>query len=273
MKACAQNRARMHCYLDSELSPAEVLEFEKHLMDCPECHAQYQELRAVSDVVRGARPLYDVPDKSLAKAQALVAADESTRKRRIIGRAAAGLVAAGACVVVVWVMTYPMASAFPKFASDTHARYVRREMPLGIVSSRPEVVSRWLSSNLGFSLQLPNYPVNGGELKRYRLVGAGILNYGGNRMAFAGYEMDGKPISLLMASTRPAPPEGGDVYRSGKLVFRFFERDGYNVITWTDHDVHYGLVSDLGARGAESCVICHGSASERRVIEELKRGR
>jgi hypothetical protein len=85
--------------------------------------------------------------------------------------------------------------------------------------------------------------------------------------------MDRTPITLLMTSDPVAAPSGGVVYRSGALTFHFTDRKGLKLIAWTDRGIHYSLVSELGARGAESCIICHGRDDDRRVIEELRPGR
>jgi anti-sigma factor RsiW len=261
----------MHLYIDGELPPAEVLEFEKHLMECPGCRTQYERLRTVVDLIRGAKPLYDAPESSRVKAYSLVRRREATDTW--LRMAAAVLVAAG-LGLSAWLLARPVTPAhFPEFAADVHRQYAAARTRLGITSSKPEAVSAWLQSRVDFPLELPDYPVGPGGRKLYGLVGAGLLQYAGERVAYVAYEMDHQPISLLMASTPQAAPSGGDVYRSGKLTFRFFDRQGLKVITWTDRGIHYGLVSEMGARGAESCVICHGREGDRRVIEELKPGR
>jgi hypothetical protein len=46
-----------------------------------------------------------------------------------------------------------------------------------------------------FHLTLPNYPEGGP--KRYALVGARLMQYRGEDVAYLAYEMDRKPISLI----------------------------------------------------------------------------
>jgi anti-sigma factor RsiW len=267
MSACSGGQESIHRYLDAEMTAQETIEFEKHLIECSQCRAQYQGLRAVSDLVRGARPLYDVPEASFQAARRLVERAESERRRFALR--AAGLAAAAACagvLLVVWRMQEP---PFPIFAGQAHRKFTEGGTQLGILSSDPQAVSEWLRPRIEFPLRLPDYPVNGGELKRYRLAGAGVMPYAGRRSAFIAYDMGGKPITLLMSAAPRAAPSGGDVYRSGKLVFRFFERDGLHVISWTDRGIHYALVSELGGRGADSCTVCHGEAAERHLIDGL----
>jgi anti-sigma factor RsiW len=267
---CTEVREKLHLYVDDELPQAEVLELEKHLVECPACSAEYQNVRMVVDTVRGAQPLYDVPESSLEAARALVAAHRTAPRWSL--RAAAVLVALGLGALAAFWLWSDRSGQFAAFAADTHLRYARGAMPLDIASENPDAVSRWLRSRLPFHLDLPDYPVEPGQRKRYRLVGARLLQYVNDDVGYLAYEMDGKPISLLVASAARTAPSGGDVYRSGRLVFHFTYHKGLKVISWTDSGVHYALVSEVAARGAESCVICHGSAAERRVIEELRPG-
>ncbi len=270
MNPCAEARQKLHLYVDDELPPAEVLELEKHLVECPACSAEYQNVRIVVDTVRGAKPLYDVPESSLETARALVAAHYTAPRWSFRAAAIPAALVLGA-LVVFWLWS-DRSPQFAAFAADSHLRYARGAMPLDVVSEDPEVVSRWLRTRLPFHLDLPDYPVEPGERKPYRLVGARLLQYLDDDVGYLAYQMDGKPISLLLASSPRAAPAGGDVYRSGRILFHFSYHKGLKVISWTDSGVHYALVSQVAARGAESCVICHGSAAERRVIEELQPG-
>jgi anti-sigma factor RsiW len=187
--------------------------------------------------------------------------------------AAAAVAAAVVCFLGLLLVSPSSAREFRAFAVDSHLRYVKGSMPLDITSADPETVSRWLGGRLPFHLQWPDYPLDGGKAKRYRLTGARLLQYANSDVAFLAYEMDRTPITLLMTSDPVAAPSGGVVYRSGALTFHFTDRKGLKLIAWTDRGIHYSLVSELGARGAESCIICHGRDDDRRVIEELRPGR
>ena len=88
-------------------------------------------------------------------------------------------------------------------------------------------------------------------------------------MAYLAYEMDGKPISLLISSSERIVPSSGESYRSGGLTFYFSAEQGLRVITWKDKGLTYAQVSDLDVKGAESCAICHGAEGDRRKFEGL----
>lgn len=262
---CAEIRSKIHLYLDGELPQGDVLELERHLLECGPCNAEYQSLRAVVDTLRGARPLYEPPEGSFEAVRTMVCRHGAVRPLFRVAAAAASIAIVGLLLLLWWEAF--RTPRFDAFAADSHLRYAKGAMPLDVASDKPEDVSRWLRSRLPFSLELPDHPVGPGERKPYRLVGARLLQFVNDDVGYLAYEMNGRPISLLLASSPGAAPSGGEILRSGKLVFHFTQHKGLKVISWTDRGLHYSLVSELAARGVESCVICHGSAAGRRMIE------
>lgn len=95
------------------------------------------------------------------------------------------------------------------------------------------------------------------------------MQFRGEEVAYVAYEMDHRPISLLISSSDQVLPTHGESYRSGGLTFHFSSADGLRVITWRDKGLAYAQVSDLNVRGAESCAICHGAEGDRRKFEGL----
>lgn len=265
MISCAHAQARIALYIDGELTGAEALELEAHLTECEGCRPLHHELRLSVDEVRGASPLYDVPAESYEKATQMVVAWErrGTILRFAPWAAALTVLAAGAGI-------YALAqkpTGYVRFAARAHENYSRQAFPLDIKSSNPEVVSAWLRPRVPFHLSLPSYPEGG--VKRYSLVGARLMQYRGEDVAYLAYEMDRKPISLLISSSSRVAPSGGESYRSGGLNFSFSSEDGLRIISWRDRGLTYAQVSDINVKGAESCAICHGAESERKKFEGL----
>jgi len=131
------------------------------------------------------------------------------------------------------------------------------------------VVSAWLVPRVPFHLKLPNYPE--GRPKPYTLAGARLMQYRGEDVAYLAYQMDRKPISLLISSSSRILPSGNETYQSEGLTFYFSSDQGLRIITWKDKGLTYAQVSDLDVKGAESCAICHGAEGERRKFEGLGR--
>ena len=193
----------------------------------------------------------------------------------IFPRCGHGAAAAAAIVVLVgglgiWLLARGRpAQQFENFATEIHLRYAKKAMPLDVVSSDPRIVSDWLGARLPFHVELPNYPSAPRQEKPYVLVGARLLQYLNDDIGYLAYEMKGRPISLLMASSPATAPDGGEIYNSGKLRFHISYNRGLRTMSWTDAGLNYCLISESGAGGSESCVICHGSAAERQKFQEL----
>ena len=66
------------------------------------------------------------------------------------------------------------------------------------------------------SLDLPNYPEGGAQTDA--LAGARLMQYRGENVAYVAYEMDSKPISLLISSSERIMPSSAESYRSGGLT-------------------------------------------------------
>jgi anti-sigma factor RsiW len=208
--------------------------------------------------------LYEVPEQSYAAIQGMVANwERRQRQRRWVGAMAAGAVLMA--VAIGWVSA--ARSGYEEFAAQAHRNYTLGAFPLDVASNQPPVVSHWLEPRVPFHLTLPNYPEGGP--KRYALVGARLMQYRGEDVAYLAYEMDRKPISLLISSSSRIIPTAGESYKSGGLTFYFSSEQGLRIITWTDKGLAYAQVSDLDVKGAESCMICHGAEGERRKFEGL----
>jgi anti-sigma factor RsiW len=264
MMSCSEVRPRIALYVDREVTGAEALDFEAHLTECAECRRAYDDLRGTVDALRGARPLYEAPEQSYAAIQGMVANWERRKRQR---RWAPAVAAAAVLVAVAVAWVSAARPGYEKFAAQAHRKYALGAFPLDVASNQPPVVSDWLEPRVPFHLRLPNYPEGGP--KRYALVGARLMQYRGEDVAYLAYEMDRKPISLLISSSSRIMPPAGESYQSGGLTFYFSSEQGLRIITWKDKGLAYAQVSDLDVKGAESCVICHGAEGERRKFEGL----
>lgn len=265
MVNCREIRPRIALYVDREVTGAEALDFEAHLTECVDCRRVYDDLRGAVDAVRGARPLYEAPEGSYASVLKTVSEWERRQGRRRWAPFAVAAAVLAAMALGVWISAGN--AAYESFAAQAHWNYARGAFPLDIRSSEPQAVSHWLEPRVPFHLTLPNYPEGGS--KRYALSGARLMQYRGEDIAYVAYEMDRKPISLLIASSSRILPSGGESYRSGGLIFYFSSQQGLRIISWKDKGLTYAQVSDLDVKGAESCAICHGAEGERRKFEDL----
>ena len=278
MIGCDDAKNSIALYLDRELSGLEALEFEAHLTQCAACRLAYENSRAVVDGIRAASPLYEVPEQSYANIeQFVVQQDKGPRRHHSLALAAATALVLGV-IIGAWFSSRAArkhAVPYSSFAAEAHLLYARGAFPLDIVSREPRAVADWLGGRLPFHLTLPNYPEPNGsrEQKKYSLVGARLLQYLDQDVAYLAYEMDHKPISLVIASSAQVFPSGEDTYQSGGLTFYSTAAKGLRMMTWADKGLTYALVSTLDVRGSESCVICHGSANDRPKLDNLRPSR
>jgi anti-sigma factor RsiW len=289
MGRCDEMSARMALYLDDELLGDERVLFEGHLDVCRACRDKLESDRRFLQSVRGARPLYDSPPellevvkKTLGDAQSVPAA---ARKRSgavnpALMRAATGLASSpgrrilAVCLIVLFVAGFGWLylirrdrtrppSEFATMAVETHMRHLRGQLPFEIASDSPEEISGWFAGKVSFSLTLPNYEEPAGEEKPYRLEGARLVAFKSDYAAYVAYKMKNRPISLVVTSDSIALPSGGEEIVSKNITFHYDSIDGLKVITWADRGLTYALVSDLEARGQQSCIVCHlGTADQ-----------
>lgn len=264
-------------YLDDELQGEERALFEAHLAVCSCCQAALEEERRLIATLRQARPLYPLPPTLPARLARLLRHAAPTRSlphRRFFWiAAAAAVVLAAIATAVVWRATHapaPGPSEIAQVAVHTHQRYVRGQLPLEIQSHSPEEISRWFENKVPFNLKLPNYPEYPGQAKPYELRGARLISFHEDYAAYVCYQLQGRPISLLVTSSTIAQPTGGEIIRWGGLDFHFDALNGWKVLTWTDQGLTYALVSDFEERGQASCIVCHPGPQDRFMFEGLK---
>jgi hypothetical protein len=155
-------------------------------------------------------------------------------------------------------------------AANAHMRHIQGQLPLEISSEVPERISDWFIGKVPFVLRLPNYQEASGQEKLYRLEGARLVGYKTDYAAYIAYQMQTRPISLVVTSEAVAQPSGGEAIRANGIEFHFNSINGLKVITWSDRGLTYALVSDLEERGQQSCVVCHAGTKDKNLIEPLK---
>jgi anti-sigma factor RsiW len=272
---CAEATRDIALYIDHELKGQEALEMEAHLTGCASCRLVYQDSRAAIDAVRAASPFYEVPDQCYVKIRKLVESGErGPLHRRWMPLSAVAALVVGIVIGMWFSFSLSKKNSIPfeyaSFAAEEHLLYAKGAFPLDIVSSEPQVVSDWLSGRVRFHVRLPEYPSSNWQQKRYTLVGARLVQYFDEDVAYLAYEMDRKPISVLIASSPHLAPAGGETYRSGDLTFHFAEEKGLRMITWTDRGLTYAQVSTVDLPGAASCGVCHGSSQDRPKLDNLR---
>jgi anti-sigma factor RsiW len=264
---CDATRRLLAAYLDGELVDGEDALVEAHLQNCDACRVILRSEADVASAIAAGIQRHRAPEALGEGVRSLVR--RGPRRRRW------PLAAAAAAVLLVGFLSWrpgftPPSVEDPELvavAVHSHLRYAAGRLPLEFLSDKPDEVARWFDGRVPFHVTIPAYPVAPGERKFYALEGARLVTVGGDYAAYLAYRMDGRPISLLIASAEKVKPSGRDTVTWGHLTFYSESAAGLKVITWSDNGLTYALASDVAVSGARSCMVCHGTPTERRKIE------
>jgi anti-sigma factor RsiW len=265
---CDATRRLLTAYLDGELVNGEAATIEGHLRECADCREILRGESAVASAIAGGVPRHRAPEALGEQVRRIVA--RPPRRAPWVLAVSVALATLVVASFAWWRGTLRTTPAHPEMvtvAVDSHLRHADGRLPLEIRSDSPEAVSQWFEGRVPFHVTVPAYPVAPGERKFYSLEGARLVTVGGDYAAYLSYRMDGRPISLLIASADKVRPSGRDTVTWGPLTFYCDTAAGLKVITWSDNGLTYALASDVAVSGARSCMVCHGTPSERRKIE------
>jgi len=291
---CEVNMSRIDLYLDDELAEDELEVFNRHIKECSSCAEELIERRRFLERIRAARPLYPVSPKLRREVAAVLGelADSRTvpaRGRpvtRIMGKSRAwlgwlssrpipALVAsilaiAGVTTLSRLSLTEARANAFVNMAAQTHRQQVTGQLPLEVRTNSPSEISAWFADKVPFRFRLPTYQETSGQGQKYELTGGRLVDFKGVQAAYISYRMHARIISLVLTPASSSVAAGGETTVSKGLTFHAHRRDELQVVTWSVHNLTYALVSDVNLPIGQSCTVCHASAKDKNLIQNLK---
>jgi anti-sigma factor RsiW len=232
---CHDAQTLMHGYLDRELELTAVLQYERHVQECPACAKGLGEQQAMQKAVHADALYYKAPDRLRERLRVSLRKQGGRRAVRFPIR----WVVAAACVVFFVGFGFLLAqftlapSAHERLVQEVayaHIRSLQVDHKVDMPSSDQHTVKPWFNGKLDYSPPTPDL-----RKQDFTLVG-GRLDY-----------LDSRPVAALVYSRRDHfinvflwPAAANEVSEPRRDA-----RQGYQIINWTKGGMNFWVVSDL----------------------------
>jgi anti-sigma factor RsiW len=232
----SDNSLLVHGYLDGELDPAHALELEHAITADAALAAERDSTQALRDLIRDRLARERAPAGLRSRIEAAVGL-RRTRPRPTWGM----LVAASVLVAVMasgttWLTSHePRTDAAAEMVVADHLRALMASQPTDVSSSDRHTVKPWFNGRVPQAPKVVDLTREG-----YPLIGGRIDVIGRMPVPTLVYRHRQHLISLT------AVPATGVKWPARRTIA------GFNVLDWSDNDVRYWAVSDLGASDLDS---------------------
>jgi anti-sigma factor RsiW len=258
---------QLAAYAEGQLDERARARVERHLARCSECGA------ALTDIQAGIRLASSIAHEPMPAAVAshiraqLRATDVAARKTapwHLGWRIAAATVAAMVATGVYWQINRPwvqlhaaaaVPNQFEREGRALHDRVKSGAAPLAFRSNDEQALWRWLASE---GAPVTSMAITRPDEQRSQFIaeGAAVHTVAGVRASVLSYRIDGRPVTLVLASSRQVPDAPPAGWWSKRVIHRD-EPAGINTLTWTVGGGTYVMVSELEGAGQKACLICH----------------
>jgi anti-sigma factor RsiW len=229
------DRLWLNAYIDGELDPAHVLEFEQRLAADPALAAEQARLMALRGAIRERVPRERASPQLRRRVAALARPQPAPGWRALAASVAVAFVAGSAATFVALgpggqaPVTAPVASQLVA----SHMRSLMASQPFDIASSDRHTVKPWFNGKLPESPRVVDlaplgFPLVGGRIDVIGLTPVPTLVYR--------HRLHVISLTALPSRLGAVPPRA---------------IDGYNIVDWTDGDITYWAVSDVSAPDLE----------------------
>jgi anti-sigma factor (TIGR02949 family) len=236
---CVELAARLHPYVDGELTVEETAAGDAHVAGCVSCTALVRRERAFRRLLRQ-QPREAAPAELHARVVGAVRQNAGRTGRRAWWLAAPAL-AVAATVVALLLPAWREPAPLVADLVDKHIAYAQLDRPAELASTDREEVAAWFEQRAGLRVTVPDYSPSG-----IRLIGARLADAHERRAAYLLYEKGRTLLSVFMLPL----PEGSERLAGTAVAYRGHEyrrdeRKGFRTVAWTDGRAVFGLVSAL----------------------------
>jgi len=224
----------LHPYVDGELDLLTARETEKHLRGCADCRGVERAIRALHEAVTSGQPAYRAPSHLRRNVRAALRREAKTTQKIFspwlifaTGAACALIVLSAALFQTTRVSRN---NTIVDEAIGDHVRSLLATHLVDVASSDQHTVKPWFDGKTDFAPEVRDLSGDG-----FPLIGGRLDYLDGKTVVALVYHRNKHPINVFIM------PATGNADTSSSAV----TRRGYNVLSWTHHEMRYWAVSDL----------------------------
>jgi anti-sigma factor RsiW len=223
----------LHPYVDGELDVLTTRETEKHLRGCADCQGVERAIRALREAVTSSQPAYRVPSRLRRNIRAALRREAKSTQKIFSPWLIFATGAACALIILAAALFQSRMSRNNTIVDEVIANHVRSLLATHLVdvaSSDRHTVKPWFDGKIDFAPDVRDLTRDG-----FPMIGGRLDYLDGKTVAALVYQRNKHPINVfIMPATGNADTLPSDVTRRG-----------YNVLSWTHHEMKYWAVSDL----------------------------
>jgi anti-sigma factor RsiW len=237
---CDDAEFLLEAYVDGELEPAQQLELEQHLINCPSCKDLLRERQQFRTFFTANAPVYAAPPELRTRVLTAVRKEQTKQARTTAWRP--WLYAAAAVVLGLGLALSYRSPAnnreLSRQAVVEHSQSLATNHLVEIASTERKVLRPWFTARLGFSPPLADLGASG-----YVLVGGRTDAINNRSVAVLIYKYGSEIIALFLWPAEREHLSNGDDFING-----------YRICTWSTVASNCIVVSKLSDRQMDEFV-------------------